>query len=419
MSGEEKKHEIDSDDSDALVIDSSSETEEKSSGLKLVFQKGPDGYTVQKGKKHKKSIKKRVRQQVNLLPKPTNHPMFYLVPVPKNQKPLTQDQLSSLYKKYVEQSPFFANSFNNVVSPQTSNANVISGSNIKHLNCWQVQTNSEPSTSNADSHQVNQALNPNLQLNFPRAYQDPVVDSTNQIGDILDILDEPNQNNVNFQHLSPTEIVSISNVENSDQVALDIIHPEQNSLSLNFSNQATFNTPSSSNFTQQIYNIQDTQISDAQHSEYIKIENLTTERSFDARQNSQLDRILSNRSLGGGHFIKNDCFIGVKSPEESSILEEVNYKSPIWKEELLCTNYLQEPLLEKLFSQVSDSSQASTKSANSCDQLEDYLDTDEEDVCDKECSNKNYVAEDGSLLVINKSDSNVHVIEYGCQFDND
>lgn len=132
---------------------------------------------------------------------------------------------------------------------------------------------------------------------------------------------------------------------------------------------------------------------------------------------STLDPIILSRSLGGGYCIKKDCFFGEKSCNPTEFEGLLSRHSSLEKRITYTDMQIEEPILETLFSSLSDdisNSQATTLSALSqdCDFKEineDSFQNSFETTFEKE---ENLVDNDGSLRVITKSDSNVFIAGY-------
>ena len=382
------------DESDRLVIDSDDDTDSQSPVLEtLVLKKGPNGYTVQKGRKIKRPSRNETTQDRQKTI-PSNKPLFYVFPVPRNQ-PLTHEELSSLYTKYIEKSSYFANTLQNIVLSQGKNISQSSESNLNHLTNWQVQNNSEASSSK-DNSETGALLE--------NADQDPVIDSTNQ-----EYNDEPSQSDEVLYHgFSLTQGFNSAEIENNSVIMEDdlrfILPNEMIDLNL-----ATMTPPSSLEYS----NLQGEKTPKSHEFEFIEVENHKPEYDFEDRQNSQLDPLYGDRVLGGSSLVKKDCFLAEKMKHFSG-LDGFNFANQniVRPENMEIT--FEEPMLEKLFSQVSDASQASTKTADP-DEM-GFLDTEDEDESGLQKKrppaweeNIN-ILEDGSIPVISRSDSDVYIV---------
>lgn len=311
MSRHEEEREAESDDSDRLVINSVENSDSESPILEtLLLKKGPNGYTIQKGRTNRRPGQSGTAQD-HPKAKTANQPFFYEYVSPDTRNQPSKHEELSLYTKYDENSSCFANPRKNVVLTQETKISQSSEFDLNHLTCsstccW-MQNNSEASTSKDY-----------FETGFGNTDQDPIIDS--------------------------------SSAEMKD-----------NSIVM---------------------------------------------EDFEDYENYRLNPLYVDRALGGCSLVKKDCFLGGNKRQNLSGLDgfplpDQGTSFPENMEETFA-----EPILEKLFSQVSNASEASTKTADSDDV--NFLDnTDCEDE-DEECNIN--ILEDGSIPVISKSDSDVHVV---------
>ncbi|XP_033222087.1 uncharacterized protein LOC117176127 [Belonocnema kinseyi] len=127
---------------------------------------------------------------------------------------------------------------------------------------------------------------------------------------------------------------------------------------------------------------------------------------FDDYKSYRLNPLYDDRTLGGCSLVKKDCFLGGNKTQNLSGLDGFPFsdQGTLFPETM--EDSFAEPILEKLFSQVSNASEASTKTIDS-DDMNFLVNTDCED--EDEESNIN-ILDDGSIPVISKSDSDVHVV---------
>ncbi|XP_043463401.1 uncharacterized protein LOC122499248 [Leptopilina heterotoma] len=208
---------------------------------------------------------------------------------------------------------------------------------------------------------------PNLKISNKVVNQDPIVDSTNN----------------DLEHC-PTNLLE-SDIEDEGNIYT------QKSMSLCDSGISRFNSGISS--TNNHFNFQSSELK-------------TAEISIDSGINSPtLNPITLSRSPDGKYCIKKDCFFGEKSSNLSEF-ELLTRNSSLEKRIKYSDMQLEEPVLEKIFSPIIEfsNSQATTVSIDY-----DITEEDEEDFYEGK-KEEDLVDEDGSLRVINKSDSNVCVI---------